>query len=181
MSYDTTARTTATSAAEGRLKVGVGRASKKSALKAILKKKKKDGAGGPGVNPLVMPNPMPAGPSIASQNMPGAAMMNPGMGASMMTPPQGTTITPNTLTPQQQMQMAMQGAKPAGATQVGLPGGVAPRTPKKANRPHRNTSAKPKSIKGAKKMKIVKAAVSGAKKSSTNAYKPLNLTRRPVF
>lgn len=53
---DTTARTTQTSGQEGRLIVSVsGRAAKKSKLKSMLKKKK-DGAGGPGV----IPNPLTA-------------------------------------------------------------------------------------------------------------------------
>lgn len=143
---------------------------------------KKDGSGGPGPgsNPLVMQNPLPAGPSVASQSAPTPSPMDPGAAPAMMSPSMGTAVTPGTYTPQQQMAMAAQGMQPAGG---GAPSGPkAPAFPTKiANRPHRTSRGGPKA-KTAHKIKLVKQVLHGAHPGATNAFRPSgNAPRKAGF
>jgi hypothetical protein len=164
MPNDTSAISTATSASEGRLKVGVGgKAAKKSKLHSLIKKYKKDGKGGPGMMPPIMPDPMD--PRAANPQMPPTGMSPmsmPGMPPSM----------------------------PAGMPGM-VPPGVGPtaetpamRPPKTTNKPHKSTRGsvtnRPKTAKGLKKMGILKDAVAGRPKI-TNAYHPRNVGRKPSF
>lgn len=117
-----------------------------------------DGQGGPGLNvPGITPpmgmTPAPMLGAAGPINAPSAPSVAPGM-----------TSQPPAVPP----------------TPAPLPGGVAPVTGVKKTHHSPTTKAK-KAPKGktAKKLSILKTAVGG--KSTTNAYRPMNLTRRTGF
>jgi hypothetical protein len=152
-------RTTATSSSEGRLIVDVsGNKKKKSALKALIKKKK-DGKGGPG-------DILPSGTGITDV-VPSSIQQNPSLPA--LTPGRGITITPNTYSPQQQSQMASLGMSPMSSMQHSSGGKTAapPAFARLSSKPHSTRiNIRPPRMKKMKAMKIqsLRSAVRSANK-----------------
>lgn len=134
-----------------------------SHVKAIVKKNKKDGKGGPGM-PLPGLPPSPMGVNPATALPPGDPIAMMGVGAPPVMPPLG-----------------LPGALPG----VKLPS-MPMRISKTTSKPHRSTRGvktigRFKALRSPAKMGLLKSTLRGGGKKTTNAYRPRVLTRKPKF